>query len=298
MSRGSWKKIGPARENHGVSVYLIEEDGRRVVRKEYDRPSRGFQIEKDFYLRHSGRTFQFLRIPNLIDAGERHLLLEYVPREVYTRDSILDRDWSDADVKLWVDALLELHQLEPSKQLYSLTRRWTGTVYPIVRAIHQLREWRGTFSPEQWRSAAKLIGQYAACRPFVKYVCTHFDLQTYNYTFVEDERQMSLVDFEFPYHEGDPYFDVIYYISIPTCDLRRWTFQKRILKAFYERVERLDGYNAGRGVRTRLLLLLANMARHDFFREDAGRRAIYERNIRLLLDDRAFDAFWSNEIAS
>ena len=272
------------------SAYLVtSRDGGRYVLKQFAGPTRNLEMERNFYERCRSRTFRFVHVPGLVESGHSHLLLEYVDRESHSRDSILTRNWTDEDVTLWVEGLLEFQDLLPDSRLFSVPRRMASVIYPVLRILRERRLF--SFALREKAKLGALILGYLLCRPAVRYVCTHFDLQTNNYAFMMKERRMSLLDFRFPYYLGDPYIDVLYYASIPTVPLNDWTFQSRLVRAFLERTESRRGYNTARKLRLRLILLMCNMARAVHLSADPQRRSVYEQNVRLLLDDRAFGAF-------
>ena len=271
------------------SVYLMQgADGVMYVLKKFAESSRSLAIERDFYERHRGRAFEFIHVPRLVDSGRSHLLLEYVERESQSRDSILERSWSLDDRKLWVDGLLEFQRLRPARGLYSLRRRVTSPIYPAIDVARRC----GSLSSGDGIRAARLIAAYLYFRPSIRYVCTHFDLHTTNFAFMANERRMSMLDFRLPYYLGDPYLDVLYYLSIPAVEIEKWTFQGDLLRTFLEKVSALRGYNAGRRLRVRMLLMMSGMARATYFRDEPARREIYLRNVRTVLDGGAFDSLW------
>ena len=284
-------------ESGESTVFLMQSrDGGRFVLKQFARPMRAFEMERDFYERCGERSFRFVHMPRLVESGTNHLLLEYVDRESHSRDSILTRNWTDEDVALWVDALLEFQGLRPDSRLFSVSRHLASLVYPVISILQQLiRESYGLSLRQKARLGA-LIGGYLLHRPAVRYVCTHYDLQTNNYAFMVNERRMSVLDFRFPYYLGDPYLDVLYYVSIPTVPLNEWTFQKRLVRRFLKQTAGRRGYDAGRKVRLRVLLLMCTMVRATHFASDPAKRCVYEQNLRLLLDDAEYDVFYRSLI--
>lgn len=111
------------------------------------------------------------------------------------------------------------------------------------------------------------------------------------------KRRMSMLDFGFSYYLGDPYFDILYYITIPPARFGDWTFQRRLLAAFLSEVENERQVNSGRFERIRLILLCCNIARYSFFKDHQERQRIYADNIRDLLDANDFEAFWRTVIS-
>lgn len=282
---GSWK----------TEVWLLSDaQGRKLVLKRYIAAFEQFEKERDFLLRGGHSSLRALYLPEVIESGEDFLLLEFVPREHLTRETVSTREWTDDDIDLWVKGLLEFQQLQPNRRVFSIRHQLAGLAYPVVRMVKQLGLRGPTLSLRQKLMIARLLFSYLAMRPFFRNLCTHYDLQTYNYTFMIERRRVSMLDYEFKYYLGDPYFDILYYVTIPPVRWSEWTFQRRLLIAFFSSMKGRRKVNVGRETRIRLILLGCNIGRHLYFDKDPEKQRVYADNIRDLLDNGSFAALCSD----
>ena len=67
------------------------------------------------------------------DAGEDYLRLEFIEREFCTRETILERTWTDEEIRVFVDGLAEFQALRLPRQLFSWKQRLLGSCYPVWR---------------------------------------------------------------------------------------------------------------------------------------------------------------------
>jgi hypothetical protein len=279
-------------ESRSSVVSLVsDERGQKFALKAYLRDEAARLVkERDFLLKADREALHALHLPKVHEAGQDYLLLEFIGREALDRETVLQRGWSDEEVQLWVRALLEFQSLKPERRLFTLRERLLGWAYPVVRTIVQWRDYdAGLRIGEKIRIAAMLVA-YLALRPFFRNVCTHYDLQTTNYTFAKDRRQMSMVDCGFSYYMGDPYFDVIYYATIPVTRITEWTIQPRLLARFLRESAGRPRTNHGKYMRIRLILLSCNLGRYLHFRGDSEKQHVYADNVRSLLDRDGFAA--------
>lgn len=278
-------------------VSLLEDStGSRFVLKEYLSTRSRMQRERDFLLNCRSQRLRYLRLPEVVGATDRQLLLEYVPREHLTRDDVLSRVWTQDEIGLWVCGLLELQRLSLEHRNFTLKERLIGFAYPVTRIVDQVKRSRTlpALSTAAVLKISVLAARYLVTRLFFRNVLTHYDLQTLNYTFALDGQHMSLLDFEFAYYRGDPFFDVLYYLSIPPVRFRDWTFQKLLLREFLSRSAQKRRVNFGRRHRVRLILLMCNIARWRYFDTNNDIRLVYEANIRDLLDSESYAALWKS----
>lgn len=270
-----------------ATFLLTDEVGSRYVLKASARIN-GLELERHFLLQIRNLNFEYIRFPKLIDFGANYLLLEFLDREHYTRETVTQRDWSLDDIRLWIHGLLEFQNIPMNSTFFSVKNRLMGIFYPVIRLILLIPGSMHLFSLKSWTSIAVIIFAYLSMRPFFRHVLTHYDLQTYNYTFMRSEPKMSILDFEISYFQGDPLFDILYFITIPINEIIRWTFQKDLLKEGLRQF-REKGINlAGQLTRIRLILLVCNLSRYHYFINDSAKRMTYYNNIRFLLDRKAF----------
>ena len=282
------------RTNSKIVYLLVDKNGKRYVLKIYKRNSAKLKIERQFLSRVNHIRYQFIRFPQLVDFGDNYILIDYVEREHFTRDTIVDREWSADDVKLWVSGLIEFQRIEIPSNDFSFKQRVIGIIYPVCRIPILLPKCRKSIDLKAFGVIFKMALCYSLSRPFFRNVLTHYDLQTYNYTFMKKERKMSILDFEFPYYRGDPLFDILYYVSIPIKTLEDWTFQAAILKEYIKQVIGSAWRSRSLLSRIRLILLVSNLSRYLSFINDTNKKNIYSENIKLLVNGESFNRWVSS----
>ena len=120
-----------------ATVYLvINNEGKKAVLKLYHDPlksGRSIALERNFLTRVNHEKLKYLDIPRLLDHGKNYMIMEYVEREHWTRSTILEREWSNEDIKTWVRGLIEFQNTQLSKDWFSFKRRAIGFMFPIIR---------------------------------------------------------------------------------------------------------------------------------------------------------------------
>jgi hypothetical protein len=285
------------KDANSTSVYLATgAGGKKCVLKVYRATSKNggnAAVERNFLAWINREKLEFLHVPRLLDYGDNYMLMEYVEREHWTRDTILERKWPDVDVKLWVKGLVEFQNMRIPKSWFSLKQRIMGFMYPAILAAILLPKCSRVIG---MRDRFRLIGlavRYGLARFHFRNKVTHYDLQTYNYSFCTDREKASLLDFELSYYMGDPLYDVLYYTSIPVQKIPSWTFQTRLINTYLA-----ESRERGKHLRCRmrLILLVCNLNRYLYFRDESDKKSVYLDNIRMLLSDGAFNT-WFSEIA-
>lgn len=281
-------------ETAGRRVLLAEAPGgERYVVKQTDPARPGAKVERAFLRGVCDRTFTHLRLPRLVEEGEDYLVMEFVAREAHTGATILEREWSDDDVALWVGGLREFQAIELPAAPFTRRQKLAGSLYPVVRALDLWRRFGKRLPGGAARVLPGLLARNVAARASVRLVATHYDFHTYNYAFCTAEARMSLLDFEFSYYLGDPLWDLLYFLTQPETALDAWTFQRPLFRRFLA---------SGRGepalaARARLILLDQCLGRVVNVPEDAPRYATYFANAERLCDDRWFRR-WFRGLAS
>lgn len=271
------------------SIYfLVGENGERFVLKMYKYDRANSEIEQKFLSAVKHRKFEYIRFPNMIAHGNNYILVDYVEREHVTRDTILERQWSPDDVRLWVSGLREFQNIDIPSHYFSVKQRYMGIIYPVCRLLLLLPKCRELINLRAWGVVFKIVLNYSMARFSFKNALTHYDLQMYNYAFMSDKRKMSMLDFELSYYRGDPLFDVLYYISIPIRKFKDWTFQIDLLKEYIKQEYEGTWHSKSLLCRIRLILLVSNLSRYLGFINDSDKKKIYSENIRILLDSKSF----------
>lgn len=271
-----------------IVYLLVNKNGKRFVLKMYKRNSAKLKTEQQFLSRVNHVNYRYIRFPRLVEFGNNYVLVDYVEREHFTRDTIVDREWSADDVKLWVSGLIEFQRIEIPSNDFSFKQRVMGIIFPVCRILILLPKCRESIDLKAFGVIFKMALCYSLSRPFFRNVLTHYDLQTYNYTFMKNERKMSILDFELPRYRGDPLFDVLYYLSIPIMKLKDWTFQAAILTEYIKQVYGGAWDSKSLLSRIRLILLVRNLSRYLGFINDTNKKMTYSENVRLLLNGESF----------
>jgi hypothetical protein len=274
----------------GTTYLVINQDNNKFVLKIYldKSKTRGSVVERKFLALANDREFRHLLIPRLIAHDQNYMLMEFIDREYWTRDTILERAWSKSDVRLWVSGLLEFQTIELPANWFSLRRRIYGRFYPIIRAFSALKYGRRVLRMSDVAKIAWLCVRYLAGMHDFRRALTHYDLQTYNYSLTTDRKMASMLDFEIAYYTGDPLFDLLYYNSIPVQKLEEWTYQGDLLRNYIEITgaspEKLEN-------RVRLILLVCNLLGCSRLRDDPAKKKVFEENIGNILHNNWFGAW-------
>ncbi len=263
------------------------DDGERIVRKTYRRATRSFRIESEFLRVAGERRFQFLSLPTLLDAGDRWLTMTFVQREHQTRDSILRRDWTDANVVAFFGAVRELQQIPLPQSCFSVKQKVMGVNYPVSKLclLHRRCLNAGILGMNDSGWLARMLLQYTSARLMTRNCTVHYDLTTLNCAFTPSGK-LSILDFEFPYFGGDPLFDVCYFVTIPPVSITHWTFQAELIGQFIQHDLRFAK------CRVRLILTVCCLVRALFFDASSQERQQYLRSLETLRDIGTFTHFF------
>lgn len=270
---------------------LIDKNNNKYALKIYKYNNEALKQEIDFLTRIKNIDFTSIRFPEIVDSGYNYLLFNYIDRELIHRSTALKRRWSEDDVNLWVNGLIEFQNIEIKINLFSLKKRILGFIFPVFRMIILMPKCRDIISLNKIIIISKLLVLYIICRLSFKNVPTHYDLQSYNYTFIKKEKKMSMIDFEFLYYKGDPLYDILHYITIPLQKMEDWTFQIDLLNEFLR-----NKYKNTRKIRSllyriRLILLICNLSRLLNFQNEKEKKEVYIENVSLLLNKSSFK-YW------
>lgn len=285
---GSLEHESVLQETKSCIVSKVSRDGQSYALKQYTERNQSFCIESEFLASLIASEFRSLVLPEIVDCGNRHLLMTFVHRETQTRETICDRAWTADDIESVCEAIEEFQSISLSRRLFSVKQIVLGFNYPVVRAAL-------VFAPALRCRLLSMIGcvkamlmmiRYTMLRPFLRNRTVHYDLTTLNCAFTPDGR-LSILDFEFPYYKGDSVFDVIYFITIPPRSIEQWTFQNSVLKRF---VGRNPGFASE--FRCRFILLVCCLSRAVHFQNSDLEQQAYIDSIDLLLDRRRFRSWW------
>jgi len=273
------------------STYIVNQTNNQLILKHYNEYYLDKLCkEKEFIKAANNHNLEYLKVPKLYNSGESYILIEYVDRMHTTRDTIIDYDWTKDKINLWTNGLLEFQSLDTPKKCFSLTKRTISRLFPIIRFLQLIKYTHFRFTNSN-RLVLSLIIKYFFQIFNIKLVTTHYDLQTYNYCFSYDNI-MSLIDYEFSHYRGDPFYDIIYYISIPIVLIHDWTFQFQLLKSFVNNGEFKINISSSR---LRFLLLLCQLQRYHTFKKkgELVYCKVYQENIISILDNNQFYNFFN-----
>jgi hypothetical protein len=283
--QNSQRKVVYLMENKNLNKYVLK------IFKYYDR-----NIKKEIsFLKNVGNLdFRYICFPKLIESDRNYLLLEYHDRKYFTRDTILKKKWLPGDILIWVSGLIEFQNIPTSSKYYLLKERIKGFFYPIYIFYTRLFRFYPIIGIKGLLGAFKLTLYYFYFRLFIKNVNTHYDLQTYNYTFLENEKKMSMLDFEMGAYKGDPLYDVVYYISIPVQGISQWTFQLDLLQKYIKETGMTHRFSRGLFHRLRLIILVCNLCFYLQFLDDNLKKKVYLDNINFILSGSKFKTWYRN----
>ncbi|MFZ2055757.1 MAG: hypothetical protein WAU81_16335 [Candidatus Aminicenantales bacterium] len=283
-------------------VHLIaDKNSKKHILKIYDLGSKRarlaslfFQIEKYFLSSVAKLSFEHIQFPRLLGSGRNYLIIEFVEREVFTRESILDKKWSVEDTRLWVMALMEFQGIEMPGNLYPATRRLIGSLFPVVRLCQILPKCRRILSVRDFISVFIIVLSYIMVWRSIEKKLVHYELHTSHFAPMKGKQKMSLIDFELSYYKGDPLVDILYYISIPIKRFREWSFQKELLRE-YVKLSFSGGVHLSElFYRIRLILLMFHIVRYFEFVDVPNYREVYFENLSILLDKKRFRQFYED----
>lgn len=289
MIHGQTSQLSPVRvlqQSDRNSTTLLESpSGELVVEKKFLQKPQSLNIEISYLRKNGGQQFHYLEIPRLLEIKPDSILISFVERDEYTRDTILERKWSPTDVDSFCRGVEEFQKTRILSRWFNPWRQCLGRYFVQIKAVQLFRKaCRGLgLVLREKKEFLSLLFQYSIDTSTVQFVTTHYDLNTLNYTFTPSGK-MSILDFELAYYLGDPLYDVMYYMTIPTVRISDWTFQKQVLNRFLE----IEGKTPNNLRRARFLLLICSIMRFFHFKDRDWQREEYRENIRLLLDKKAF----------
>lgn len=241
------------------------------------------QVEKKFLAFSQNLTFQSLRLPQLVKTGDDFLILEFVPRHNWTRETILEYRWTDLDIKCWVAGLIEFQSIPFSCDFYNAKRKILGVYYPVFCLFRLLRKCYNEIPLYAWPVIFCWAARYLVHAVHTKKVLTHYDLQAHNCVLTRDGQQLSIIDFELPYYKGDQFFDLIYYLCIPVCYLRGRDFRVRLWKEYIQQLMGNRKFTNGERSRIKFLFFVFSLLRFWYFKNDGNAREIYRENMNFIL---------------
>jgi hypothetical protein len=297
QQKHSLKKVSVLQNSQRKVVYLMENEnlGKYVLKifRVYDR-----NIKKEiiFLKTVSNLDFRYICFPKLIESDRNYLLLEYHDRKYFTRDTILKKKWLPVDILIWVSGLIEFQNIPTSYKIFSPKERIKGFIYPIYIFCTRLFRFYHIIGIKGLLGAFKLALYYFYFSLYIKNVNTHYDLQTYNYTFLENEKKMSMLDFEMGAYKGDPLYDVVYYISIPVQGISQWTFQLDLLQKYIKETKMIHRFSKGLFHRLRFIILVCNLCFYLHFLKDNLKKKVYLDNINFILSDSKFKTWYRNTL--
>lgn len=274
-------------------IYLLKDKNQhKYVLKIYDTQSQilkqNLQSEIKFLKRINSVDFKYIQFPRIIDNGENYLLMSYIEREHTHRSTVLNRKWSDDDIKLWVAGLVEFQNVKVLSSDFTLKKRVLGFMYPVYRMFTLIPKCRNLIDWKAFLTISKLSLLYICTRLYFRNVLTHYDLHTYNFSFVKNERKMSMLDFEKLYYLGDFLYDILCYITIPIQKMKDWTFQTDLLNEFIKQKPEQSKHLRSLLLRIRFILLVRNFSRYLNFLNDSDKKAVYSENVKLLLNGKSY----------
>lgn len=284
LDRLRLSKVRVLQDTDMAIVLLVRDSrGKLLVFKYYKFVRPTAQVEKKFLEFSQNLPFESLRLPQLLKAGDNFIILEFVPRHNWTRETILQYRWTNLDIKCWVAGLIEFQNIPFSCDFYNVKRRILGIYFPI---LHLFRLWRKCYVSIPLYSWPIIL--YWAARNLVdaalaNRVLTHYDLQTHNCALTRDKQKLSILDFELPYYKGDQFYDIIYYLSIPVCYLEKWNFQLKLWNEYVQRVIGNRNFTQGERIRIKFLFFVFSLSRFLYFENDGKAREIYRENMKFIL---------------
>lgn len=250
------------------------------------------QREVGFLKAASNRSFDFLKLPKVIRDGNNWMLMEKLQLTTYSRDSILEKKWSDDEVSKWVHALKEFQHLPQQSDRFTLKEKLKGYFYPLLRLFQIRKDLLKYLNKSQLFSLGLMAMGYLLKRPFHSSVTTHYDFNTTNFTEEVGTGKMCMIDFEAGAYKGDANYDLLYYLSIPTVSLKDWTFQRLILKKWFDQQGEHMSFSKSR---IRFLMILMHFQRILRFRDDKAKAKVYLNDLPFLFDKTQFYP-WLREV--
>jgi len=274
--------------NNATIEKVRSPSGEVFVRKHYKTNCRSFEIEASL-LESVTHDFQYLVLPRIVGKSGTTLLMSYVDRVVHDRNTIVEQPWTRKEISALSRAIKEFQSIRLPRHAFSVKQIVMGWCYPSVKSLMTL--WpalrQNLLQPQQAVMLVAWSFFYAALRPFLRNVTTHYDLTPLNCAMTPDGR-VSILDFEFSYFGGDSLFDLAYFTTIPPQSLQRWDFQSKLISDFVGRNPSIaDRF------RLRLLLVICCLVRARYFADQTEERKAYEASLALLFNRREYSHWWN-----
>ncbi|HMT30319.1 MAG TPA: hypothetical protein PKD91_13685 [Bacteroidia bacterium] len=235
--------------------------------------------EYQFLSTASSLKFTYLKTPQVYAYSTGMILMEYLDCENYTRDTILDKNWSPQECKKWINALNEFQSIPTSSKGFTFYEIVKGALYPVIRSLEIRKQIFRTLTFRELLTFTYFLIQYKLIRLFIKNVTTHYDFNTFNFTNLRGSDKMSLIDFEMGAYKGDSLYDLLYYISLPTTAIDNWTFQSILLEEWTKMNK-----TPFQKIRIKVILCIISFQRIRRFEKEPLKAEIYRKNLRRLLE--------------
>ena len=249
------------------------------------------QIEKNFLHCIKGKKFDFLIFPEIIDYGNNYLLMNYIPRNEFTKKAIQEKEWTSDHIKLVVSALQEFQRIRMPAVNFSLKNRLLGSIIPPMKLAFLVTKDIQTATPSKIQISRLIFKYMQHCLRFRK-ALSHNDLQISNFTFHSNQKKMSMLDFERLHYLADPLLDILHYLISASFKIENWSFQTEILKRFLKTENYINNTIIGLHDRIRLILLLYS---YNYFLSVKNHKIkkAYAENIKFLLSESLYNQ-WVN----
>ena len=282
-------KVRVFRDTDNNIVLLVRDSrGKLLVFKYYKFVRPTIQVEKQFLKFSQNIPFESLRLPQLIKTGDNFIILEFVPRHDWTRETILQYRWSDNDIKCWVAGLVEFQNIPFSCDFFNVKRKILGIYYPLVYFFRLWRKCYVSIPLYAWPIILCWAARYLVDAARTNRVFTHYDLQANNCALTRDKQKLSIIDFELPFYKGDQFFDIINYLMNPVCYFGRWSFQLKLWNEYVQQVIGNRNFTQGERIRIRFLFFVRSLQRILYFDGDESAREICRENMKFILSGSEF----------
>lgn len=273
-------------------VLAFNKEKKKIVIKSFKETNRFIEREISFLKSFSEHKFSYLVFPKLISREHNFFLTEFVERKYYTRDSIAAMDWTDQNYISFISGLTEFQSIKREKKYFTKAEILKGFFFPAFIIFKNYWRVRREFSISEKVKILQAAFYYLFASIFNKKVSAHYDLQTTNFTFIEGSEKMSMLDMETGPYNGDEWYDIAYYCSIPVVKLEDWTFQRNLFASFLKILAKKKSQKTFKS-RLRAILIATQLIRYVNFRNDVGKREVYFHNLReVLLKRKNFDSWF------
>ena len=216
--------------------------------------SKSQQMEKNFLRKIKNKKFDFLIFPEILACGKNFLLTNYIHRIEYDKATIRKRKWTTDNITLIVSALKEFQNIQIPSRYFSIKQRLLDPFLPVIKLAIFIPKIKKKINISQ-KNIYKLIYRYLYMYPQYTKTLSHNDLQISNFTFHNDYKKMSMIDFERLHFFADPLMDVLNYLVTASYKIENWTFQSKILKEYLSFVVTKKIINRALADRIKLILL-------------------------------------------